>query len=658
METEERRRSRGSKRASNKGGKRVKALTAEEEARRREELKEKLREKLELEGRALKVVERLLDDSVAEDFLADCAKMITPANYRDAVEERCIAKLCGYPICPNKLGHIPTQQYKISTKTNKVYDITERKCFCSNFCYKASKALELQIPKTPLWLRQHESPPEIKLLKQGDGGSSGEEVMLSQRRLKEEDIGNPLAAQHEDLCGSQELPAGGSHSDISDGEQEQDFVSSMVPKQQRPRVHWGDLPKRSDEDEKGQQRMSERRKKNTREGHEEKTEHCQSQNTEEQKSMREDEEGKESLVCKTEVRTDVEKPKELQSTHTDQAVPHERELSEVLDVEETTAKMSLCSLSEAVTHSTPHSNLPAESKHLPASALNGTNRNSHDQPGLNITQVGMSKRGAAGLRDLLKNCAEAKPESVRLNLLECLKKTLKEWCTNETLRFLYGSDHSLRSPYAEVSEEEGKEEVEEEELDEDDLEDEVTVDSAAEQKRPLAAAPDYEKLRRETQQLELRVREFYKGTWILPEEEEGLNGNQVTVQESIKDPVLPLIDSQAQHLIQKRITVEKLSSCLRNIVGPLHLNMSDISTDLNNLVRTFRFTNKNIIHKTPEWTLIAVVLLHLLSEVSQLVREALETSASMEYLSTLMMELSLQEQDLLSLVRLFKSPAH
>lgn len=39
---------------------------------RREELKEKLREKLELERRALKVVERLLDDIVAEDFLVDC----------------------------------------------------------------------------------------------------------------------------------------------------------------------------------------------------------------------------------------------------------------------------------------------------------------------------------------------------------------------------------------------------------------------------------------------------------------------------------------------------------------------------------------------------------------------------------------------------------
>lgn len=38
---------------------------------RREVLRETLREKLELE-KALKVVERLLEDSVAEDFLIDC----------------------------------------------------------------------------------------------------------------------------------------------------------------------------------------------------------------------------------------------------------------------------------------------------------------------------------------------------------------------------------------------------------------------------------------------------------------------------------------------------------------------------------------------------------------------------------------------------------
>ncbi|XP_071347344.1 putative RNA polymerase II subunit B1 CTD phosphatase rpap2 [Trachinotus anak] len=677
METEERRRSGASNKTSKKGGKRVKALTVEEEARRREVVKEKLKEKLELEKRALKIVERLLDDSVAEDFLVDCARFITPANYKDAIEERSIAKLCGYPICQNKLGKIPTQQYKISTKTNKVYDITERKCFCSNFCYKASKEFELQISKTPLWLRQHESPPEIKLMKKGDGGSSGEEVFLSERRLQEDDIENPLAVQPEDPHSSQQsCPAGGlSHSDGSDIEQEQDFVSSVVSQRQGPRVHWGDLPKRTDEDKGKMQR----RKKHNGEGDEHEMQQKQSQDAEKLR----DDERKESHSCKTEVRPDTE---QLHIINTDLAPPEEKDFPKEPSVEEATVEMNLCSLSETVTHtvSLPVDSAPAhhtttpltspltdskptvESKHLSSSTVTTTDQHSHSsttsaQPGLNITQVGMSKKGAAGLRDLLKNhTAAPKPDSIRLNLLECLKRTLKEWSTDETLKFLYGADHSLGSPFADTKEEE---EDKEEELDEDDLEDEVTVEDsggadAGVLKRPSAAAPDLETLRKETQLQELRVREFYKGTWILPEEVEALN-NKVTVQDKeIKDPVLPLVDSNAQHIIQKRIAVEKLTICLRNIVGPLRLTMSDVSTDLNRLVRTFRFTNTNILHKTPEWTLIAVVLLHLLSEVSPVVQKAVETPASVQYLNTLMEELGLQEQDLLNLVRLFKTPTH
>ncbi|XP_039672844.1 putative RNA polymerase II subunit B1 CTD phosphatase rpap2 isoform X2 [Perca fluviatilis] len=682
METEERRRSQGSDKPSKKGGKRTKALAAEEEARRREVVTEMLRDKLELEKRALKIVERLLEDSVAEDFLVDCARFITPAYYKDALEERSIAKMCSYPICSNKLGKIPTQKYRISTKTNKVYDITERKCFCSNFCYKASKEFELQIPNTPLWLRQHESPPEIKLMKKRDCGSSGEELKLLERRLQVDDIEDPLAAPPEDPPSSRRGPAadGLSPSESSDAEQEQDFVSSVVSQRQGPRVHWGDLPKRTDGDKKGDRGMMERRKKQRREGGEEEIE---GQAAEREGEKREGENGRESLSCKT----DAEK----RSTSSNADRPRGEPVPDQPSVEETTAKLNVCSLSDSVNQTAPppvdstatqaepthlitfplceDSNSSTERKPLPSSTLNKTNQDGHDTvssslPGLNITQVSVSKRGAAGLQELLKShAAGAKPHShVRLNLLECLRRTLKDWSTDKTLEFLYGGHYSPGSAVADVKEEKAAGE-EDEELDEDDFEDDVANGDAERagagaQERASAAVPDYQALRQETQQLELRVREFYKGTWILPEGAEELHGNQGTVQDqSTKDPALPLVDSHAQHLIQKRITVEKLTSCLRNVVGPLSLTISDFSTDLNNLVKTFRFSNTNIIHKTPEWTLIAIVLLHLLSEVSPVVREALETRASAEYLNTLMEELGLQEQDLLNLVRLFKAPA-
>ncbi|XP_073704689.1 putative RNA polymerase II subunit B1 CTD phosphatase rpap2 isoform X2 [Garra rufa] len=520
-----------------KGGKGNQVISAADEARKREAIKEALRQKLELERKALQVVERLLEDSVTEEFLVDCAWHITPVNYKDTVEERSIAKLCGYPTCPNKLTNVPTQQFKISTKTNRVYDITERKCFCSNFCYKASKCFELQISKIPLWLRKEERPPEVKLMKGGDRGSSGHEIKLVDKPVTEADIENPVL----DIPESKHSPPF-SQSDNSD--LEEDFVSSVVSRKcKHKRVHWGKLPKREEVSEDGSSA------ENKQYAHPEPT------------------------------------PQPQIDPTASLSVPN-KTTSGGSDVEGTLELLNQCSLKDNTTQQ--ETNLPSQ----PASCLD-------------ITQVGMSKRGAAGLRSLLKdhNKAKTTPATISLCLLECLRQTFIEWRTEETMKFLYGPDYASGT-------ESSVQEVEE--LDEDDL-DEVEVSlrqNSGSSSRPSAPAPDFETLREETELLELRVREFYEGVYVLPEEikTDVIKDTQDT-QGSRKDPPLPLVDSHAQHLIQKRIAVEKLSRSLRDVVGPLRLTMSDVINEVNNLVKTFRFTNTNIIHKGPEWTLIAVVLL-------------------------------------------------
>lgn len=74
-------------------------------------------------------------------------------------------KNCGYPLCKHVLDEIPKQQYTISTTQNKVYDITERKKFCSNKCYKSSVYLKEQLLDTPLWIRKEDDIiTEFKLL--------------------------------------------------------------------------------------------------------------------------------------------------------------------------------------------------------------------------------------------------------------------------------------------------------------------------------------------------------------------------------------------------------------------------------------------------------------------------------------------------------------
>lgn len=63
------------------------------------------------------------------------------------------------------LSNIPKQQFVIASSQNKVYDITERKKFCSNKCFKASLYLKEQILSTPLWVRKEDDIlPEFKLL--------------------------------------------------------------------------------------------------------------------------------------------------------------------------------------------------------------------------------------------------------------------------------------------------------------------------------------------------------------------------------------------------------------------------------------------------------------------------------------------------------------
>ncbi|KAI5092601.1 putative RNA polymerase II subunit B1 CTD phosphatase rpap2 isoform 1 [Silurus meridionalis] len=519
--------------------------SAEEEARRKEILKESLRERLELERRALQVVERLLDDSVTEDFLVDCARLITPANYRDAVEERSIAKMCGYPVCSNKLVNVPRQRFKISTKTNKVYEITERKCFCCNFCYKASKYLEVQISKSPLWLRKEERPSEVKLLKKGDGGTSGLEVKLSDRHVTTSDIENPIpesTGSHRGIGDGEESGDGGDDEE----EEEQGFVSSVVsrPQQQHRRhVHWGDLPRQG---------------------------------------------GDKQQTCEGDPQTSGARSE--RETRSDGAQVSQA-ISDSLSVEETSNVLDQVALSDS------------------------------DGTSLNISRVGMSKQTAAGLRNLLKSSGKTRAEApvVTLSLMECLTRTLMEWRTEETARFLCGPGSTS---YAEA---EPQSDGDEEELDEDDLEDVEKVKCSGD--AASAAAPDYETLRRETQMLELQVHEFYRGECVLPEKV------QTHTEDRENVPPLPLVDSRAQRAIQRSIVVKKLCRSLEDIIGPLGVTMSEIINDINSVLRTFS-----------------------LAEVSPSLRESMTRTCSVDYISSLMKELGLKDEDLQSLVKLLRPP--
>lgn len=187
--------------------------------------------------------------------------------------------------------------------------------------------------------------------------------------------------------------------------------------------------------------------------------------------------------------------------------------TEDTSVGEVTSEMSACSLSE---NSVTPPIMDSDPMTSPPSKVNKCPPSTGDLTSLKISQVGVSKSGAAGLQDVLRKLSGTKPDLLQQNVLMCLRATLKDWCTESTLDLLYGAGHPPQSTtFTDAGEEQ------EEELDEDDLDDDVSEDiEATGTKKAPSSVPDFETLQKDAQEFELRVREFYKGTWILPDEEE------------------------------------------------------------------------------------------------------------------------------------------
>ncbi|KAM9621139.1 putative RNA polymerase II subunit B1 CTD phosphatase RPAP2 isoform 5-T5 [Morphnus guianensis] len=543
------------------GSKHSASLKNEDAAQRKAALEAAMRKKIEFEKKALCIVEQLLEENITEEFLLNSGKFITPSHYKDIVDERSIIKLCGYPLCPNKLEN----------------------CFCSNFCYRASKYFEAQISKSPVWMREEEKPPDIELLKEGQSGQSGEEVKLCDEVIKTSDIENPRTSSNP--CES------GSHDTATDSssDTEQEFVSSVLPGSQSSSANFSQQLHRS------------------------------------------------IILKKKHAQKVYSSPK-----------------TEDSDVVEATERLSNCTLDaqEEMHACSVHNKITAQPSKNTTLGKSSAPENYENTCGSQIVFLGVSKRGAEHLKRTLANSKEReKPElrhpvNSKGSLLEVLKKTLTEWRTEETLKFLYGPNYTTLCSSECIS----SANQENEELDEDDLDtaDDLNTVAVGESENSLnyslpftgpggivKPVPSYKKLKEETEFLELRVKEFYKGKCILAEEavthaqaEEHPNKDKDDQQE---DLTFPLVDSNAQMQIRKRIVLEKLRKALPAVLGPLQITPGDVYTELKNLVKTFQ-----------------------LSQVTPLFKNIQTSPMYTQFLTTLLEELHFKNEDLESLTRIFR----
>ncbi|XP_037958595.1 putative RNA polymerase II subunit B1 CTD phosphatase RPAP2 homolog [Teleopsis dalmanni] len=110
--------------------------------------------------KAVDAVEFLLEPGIAPGDLLVKLNDLAQCHFDDVVEERFILKVCGYPLCSQKLTNIPAQKYVI--EDCKVYDITNSKKFCCYKCYKRSIYIKEQLSEDILFVRPKNK--DLKLL--------------------------------------------------------------------------------------------------------------------------------------------------------------------------------------------------------------------------------------------------------------------------------------------------------------------------------------------------------------------------------------------------------------------------------------------------------------------------------------------------------------
>uniref|UniRef100_UPI00358F12C9 putative RNA polymerase II subunit B1 CTD phosphatase RPAP2 isoform X1 n=2 Tax=Myxine glutinosa TaxID=7769 RepID=UPI00358F12C9 len=591
--------------------------------RKRAQLKLAMRKRLEAERTSHEAVLRLLEGYVTQEMLAQLGGKITPAHYDDVIEERALERLCGFPLCNRHLKNIAQQQFKIFTQRNKVYDITRRKRFCSNFCCGASQYFASQIPNGPLGMREGEMPPQFKFLQQGDSyevGLCGDEVPCTWHKvMRKADI---EAEDPADACCH---PSSHSHSPSPSSSDEDDFVSSIVGRDRKR--HFAHHSESMLEEERGQlheQTNSHGRTLTSLEINGDNDEDTMvvspaSDLLNSDPSFIHPENTKPGSHSAATNQTGGCLDTELMLQVSQMTLAPDPEIWQPLPVDPVTKQ---------------YVPLDLDSKDL--SLLDNTvtaslNAGSRDASPLApcISSYGISASGAAALRKLLVHHRSAggtetqESDVVRKpvrqgSIAEKVAATLRSWRTDEAVEFLHcdGTMTSLLEPSNHP----------------DDA-------VRGEQKgvvRHYAAMQRVAALQKE------HVTKFFKGFHhVIEEEEEG--GEETEEPEEPEVPILP--SSWPPSQIRMRIVGDGLHVALPSLLAPLGMSLNDVSSELGKLLRLLRFTPNNIVHKPGEWTIIAATLIQLLSSKIPILRDALSHPSRQAHLESTLQKFAISKAD-------------
>lgn len=517
----------------------------------KEQIREAILKKRECNAKAQTIVENLLEKGITECYFLQCLPDINQSHFEDIIEERAIIHICGYPVCKNPLFEkdIPKQKYRISMKTNKVYDITARKSFCSNSCYKAAMHVKKQMLTSPLWFREYEEIPKFHLLPLDTVGSLGQEVDVSiveKIKIKSE---QPQFSSINDF-------AQASLNEIHDLNMQQNCNDPAKSPENEPNISNNVTNNNTDENKQNK--------------------HVRHIITKESHSI-------EKADISKETNKNVETP------------------NGPIEIKKPSAKSNPL-------------NIVGEIVEKPEKKIDPILTNAPE----NIAHAKQTKPP--------KSVPQKKPPAVTALTIE-VEKCLAEWFTLDTMLMLFGEErvkemvtdkgecikeylNNYANSIAYNSHTYDQYQALCRKLNMLELEDrKYDTQTLQRESKPL---PDYSILQEESKKIQLKVKAFYAGEMEIPE----LNITQQDKrlpEEVDRLTQLPLVDKNAQNALRRRIVCEHLDKVLPDLLRSLGLLTLTFSSDVRHLVSTFKLKANNIMFKPIQWTLIAIIVIKLLS---------------------------------------------
>lgn len=541
-----------------------------------------LKKKRDCEAVAQSIVVTLLENKVSEDTFIQSLRFIAQSHYDDITEERAITKVCGYPLCSKMLSDkLPSQQFMISCKTNQVYDITARKNFCSNVCYKASVFIKEQILPSPLWCRDKKNIPNFQLMSRDTKGIPGEVVDLTLvKKIETDEIKDSgfssyldfteASLSQMDIEGKKVNLESVEVEDQAMEEEEKDKVfdldGEVAMDVGEPEVSVKPVEKKVD-DTKSKKKPLMPSGKILGEIVERKPENRIDPIISAGQKMQDVEDGKNAVIRKDNLVKQVERRKEM-------------------FFKPKKVKKEPKPLSAAIVHI---EKCLGEWFSL---------------------ETMLFLFGDVRVKQMVSD----KGESIKVYLNNVANGLLYKSTSYDQYQLLCRKLNLL-------------------ELEDRKFDSKVT---SAKELKPL---PHYSMLQEESERLDIKVRAFLKGDMEMPIKKEAkINNETITIEDNDeKTTNLPLVDKTAQHALRRKIVLNSLNRVLPDLLQSLGLSSREVSSDVRLLVATFNLQAHNIVFKPAQWSMIVMIFIKLLSIRDGKLKHALEQDRANTHLQLLLM---------------------